>query len=127
MDSKMLNAFSVLMAEDTDDETGQVLQGMDTLPPVLRRYVREDNRWFQQELREWEEQFCQVSQEELSVPSAHSNTSSDKIISENTHPNLETTPELNQDHALEATEEPDMKLAQEPYQKSEGQLLFSSR
>uniref|UniRef100_A0A8C2KLC5 Ubiquitin carboxyl-terminal hydrolase n=1 Tax=Cyprinus carpio TaxID=7962 RepID=A0A8C2KLC5_CYPCA len=50
-----------LIAEDTDDETGQALKGMDSLPSILRRYVREDNRWFQQELREWEEQFCQIS------------------------------------------------------------------
>uniref|UniRef100_A0A672Z1T2 Ubiquitin carboxyl-terminal hydrolase n=1 Tax=Sphaeramia orbicularis TaxID=375764 RepID=A0A672Z1T2_9TELE len=50
-----------LITEDTDDETGQVLHGMDTLPPVLRRYVQEDNRWFQQELSEWEEQFCQTA------------------------------------------------------------------
>uniref|UniRef100_A0A673KB43 Ubiquitin carboxyl-terminal hydrolase n=1 Tax=Sinocyclocheilus rhinocerous TaxID=307959 RepID=A0A673KB43_9TELE len=49
-----------LIAEDTDNETGQVLKGMDSLPSILRRYVREDNRWFQQELREWEEQFCQA-------------------------------------------------------------------
>ncbi|XP_037323560.2 ubiquitin carboxyl-terminal hydrolase 28 isoform X2 [Pungitius pungitius] len=50
-----------LIAEDTDDETGQVLHGMDSLPSVLRRYVHEDNRWFQQELSEWEEQFCQTA------------------------------------------------------------------
>lgn len=34
---------------------------MDSLPPVLRRYVHEDNRWFQQELSEWEEQFSQTA------------------------------------------------------------------
>ncbi|XP_061608028.1 ubiquitin carboxyl-terminal hydrolase 28 isoform X2 [Phyllopteryx taeniolatus] len=50
-----------LINEDTDDETGQVLHGMDSLPPVLRRYVHQDNRWFQQELSEWEEQLCQAS------------------------------------------------------------------
>ncbi|XP_063752011.1 ubiquitin carboxyl-terminal hydrolase 28 isoform X2 [Eleginops maclovinus] len=50
-----------LTTEATDDETGQVLHGMDSLPPVLRRYVNEDNRWFQQELSEWEEQFCQTA------------------------------------------------------------------
>lgn len=50
-----------LITEDTDDETGQPLVGMDSLPPVLRRYVHEDNRWFQQELSEWEEQFCQAA------------------------------------------------------------------
>uniref|UniRef100_A0A8D3DVF7 ubiquitinyl hydrolase 1 n=1 Tax=Scophthalmus maximus TaxID=52904 RepID=A0A8D3DVF7_SCOMX len=50
-----------LITEDTDNETGQVLHGMDSLPPVLRRYVNEDNRWFQQELSEWEEQFCKTA------------------------------------------------------------------
>lgn len=47
--------------DDTDDETGQVLHGLDSLPSVLRRYVSEDNRWFQQELSEWEEQICQAA------------------------------------------------------------------
>ncbi|CAL8364578.1 unnamed protein product [Lota lota] len=51
-----------LIAEDTDDETGQVLRGMDSLPPVLRHYVHADNCWFQQEINEWEEQFCRSQQ-----------------------------------------------------------------
>ncbi|KAK5887245.1 hypothetical protein CesoFtcFv8_015866 [Champsocephalus esox] len=50
-----------LTTEATDDETGQVLHGIESLPPALRRYVSEDNRWFQQELSEWEEQFCQTA------------------------------------------------------------------
>ncbi|XP_028322029.1 ubiquitin carboxyl-terminal hydrolase 28 isoform X2 [Gouania willdenowi] len=59
-----------LITEDTDNETGQVLRGMDSLPPVLRRFVHEDNRWFQQELSEWQEQFCQTAtaQEESAAP-----------------------------------------------------------
>ncbi|KAK5606018.1 hypothetical protein CRENBAI_001969 [Crenichthys baileyi] len=59
-----------LITEDKDDETGQVLHGMDSLPAALRRYVQEDNRWFQQELSEWEEQFCQTAtpQEESVTP-----------------------------------------------------------
>ncbi|XP_077448905.1 ubiquitin carboxyl-terminal hydrolase 28 [Stigmatopora argus] len=50
-----------LIAEHTDKETGQVLRGVDSLPPVLRRYVQQDNGWFQQELSEWEEQLCQAA------------------------------------------------------------------
>uniref|UniRef100_A0A674A1I8 ubiquitinyl hydrolase 1 n=1 Tax=Salmo trutta TaxID=8032 RepID=A0A674A1I8_SALTR len=61
-----------LIAEDTDDETGQVMQGMDSLPPILGHYVREDNRWFQQELREWEEQCYQPPQQEPAAPTAAS-------------------------------------------------------
>uniref|UniRef100_A0A8D0D2R6 Ubiquitin carboxyl-terminal hydrolase n=1 Tax=Sander lucioperca TaxID=283035 RepID=A0A8D0D2R6_SANLU len=57
----------------TDNETGQVLNGMDSLPSILRRYVHEDNRWFQQELSEWEEQFCQTAAPQgESTPSAQS-------------------------------------------------------
>lgn len=52
---------SLRCPDDTDDETGQVLHGLDSLPTVLRRYVSEDNRWFQQELSEWEEQICQTA------------------------------------------------------------------
>uniref|UniRef100_A0AAR2IPS3 Ubiquitin carboxyl-terminal hydrolase n=1 Tax=Pygocentrus nattereri TaxID=42514 RepID=A0AAR2IPS3_PYGNA len=93
-----------LIAEDTDDETGQVLQGMDSLPPILRRYVREDNRWFQQELREWEEQFCQASQEEPSAPSEHNNVNSEEPSTEPQHPKPEPTPESNQEQSHEAAE-----------------------
>uniref|UniRef100_A0A8C7L1Q5 Ubiquitin carboxyl-terminal hydrolase n=1 Tax=Oncorhynchus kisutch TaxID=8019 RepID=A0A8C7L1Q5_ONCKI len=63
-----------LIAEDTDDETGQVMQGMDSLPPILGRYVRQDNHWFQQELREWEEQLYQPPQQEPAAPTAASTT-----------------------------------------------------
>ncbi|XP_071195114.1 ubiquitin carboxyl-terminal hydrolase 28-like isoform X9 [Salvelinus alpinus] len=59
-----------LITEDTDDETGQVMRAMDSLPPILRQYVREDNRWFQQELKEWEDQFCQQPQVEPVSPTA---------------------------------------------------------
>uniref|UniRef100_A0A1A8MBF6 Ubiquitin carboxyl-terminal hydrolase 25 n=1 Tax=Nothobranchius pienaari TaxID=704102 RepID=A0A1A8MBF6_9TELE len=66
-----------LITEDTDDETGQVLRNMDSLPPVLRRFVQEDNRWFQQELSEWEGQFCQTATpQEESTSSAESPNSS---------------------------------------------------
>uniref|UniRef100_A0A8C7RNT8 Ubiquitin carboxyl-terminal hydrolase n=1 Tax=Oncorhynchus mykiss TaxID=8022 RepID=A0A8C7RNT8_ONCMY len=63
-----------LITEDTDDETGQVMQAMDSLPPILRQYVREDNRWFQQELKEWEDQFCQQPQEDPVSPTAAAQT-----------------------------------------------------
>uniref|UniRef100_A0AAR2IT47 Ubiquitin carboxyl-terminal hydrolase n=1 Tax=Pygocentrus nattereri TaxID=42514 RepID=A0AAR2IT47_PYGNA len=113
-----------LIAEDTDDETGQVLQGMDSLPPILRRYVREDNRWFQQELREWEEQFCQASQEEPSAPSEHNNVNSEEPSTEPQHPKPEPTPESNQEQSHEAAEGAVAEPVQEPVQKSEGQLLL---
>ncbi|XP_066501252.1 ubiquitin carboxyl-terminal hydrolase 28 [Hoplias malabaricus] len=108
-----------LILEDTDDETGQALQGMDSLPPILRRYVREDNRWFQQELREWEEQFCQASQEVPPVPSAPDNTNREEPSSEPQHSKPDMTQDLNQEPAQEATKEAVEEPAQEPVQKSE--------
>lgn len=58
-----------------------MLRGIDSLPPLLRRYVHEDNRWFQQELSEWEEQFCQTAapQGESTASAEPPTTSSDNI------------------------------------------------
>ncbi|XP_026860252.2 ubiquitin carboxyl-terminal hydrolase 28 [Electrophorus electricus] len=114
-----------LIAEDTDDETGQVLQGMDSLPSILRRYVREDNHWFQQELKEWEEQFCQVPPEGASVPTAHASISGEEPTSKPQHLKAEAplkaepTPEPDQEHAQVAIEEPVLEPAQKPAQDSE--------
>uniref|UniRef100_A0A8C2KP16 Ubiquitin carboxyl-terminal hydrolase n=1 Tax=Cyprinus carpio TaxID=7962 RepID=A0A8C2KP16_CYPCA len=87
-----------LIAEDTDDETGQALKGMDSLPSILRRYVREDNRWFQQELREWEEQFCQAQCEEVHIEKP--------IPEEPQNPEQEPKPEPVQEQTNEVSEGP---------------------
>lgn len=43
-----------LFAEEFDKETGQVLCGMDKLPPDLRQYVKDDNDLFEKEIKEWD-------------------------------------------------------------------------
>lgn len=111
------------MAEHTDNETGQVLQGMDSLPPILKRYVREDNRWFEQQLREWEGQFHQVSKEQPQVHIAEDPTSKEENTSEPERPNAEPEKE----HGHEKPEELTPEAEQEPVQDSEGQLLFQTR
>uniref|UniRef100_A0A672SAF1 Ubiquitin carboxyl-terminal hydrolase n=1 Tax=Sinocyclocheilus grahami TaxID=75366 RepID=A0A672SAF1_SINGR len=78
-----------LIAEDTDNETGQVLKGMDSLPSILRRYVREDNRWFQQELREWEEQFSIQLKNTLRLNTPNGATSQFSYIQIIIHINLD--------------------------------------
>ncbi|XP_037543742.1 ubiquitin carboxyl-terminal hydrolase 28 isoform X2 [Nematolebias whitei] len=93
-----------LITEDTDDETGQVLHGMDSLPPVLRRYVQEDNRWFQQELSEWEEQFCQTA-----TPQEESTTTAEPPSF-----SLQQTPVEPAPQSGLATEELDQGAALEP-------------
>uniref|UniRef100_A0A8C8F5W0 Ubiquitin carboxyl-terminal hydrolase n=1 Tax=Oncorhynchus tshawytscha TaxID=74940 RepID=A0A8C8F5W0_ONCTS len=82
-----------LIAEDTDDETGQVMQGMDSLPPILGRYVRQDNHWFQQELREWEEQLYQPPQQEPAAPTAASTSTRAQTAAVTHDPSTEFTTE----------------------------------
>uniref|UniRef100_A0A669B4V3 Ubiquitin carboxyl-terminal hydrolase n=1 Tax=Oreochromis niloticus TaxID=8128 RepID=A0A669B4V3_ORENI len=102
-----------LITEDTDDETGQVLHGMDSLPPILRRYVHEDNRWFQQELSEWEEQFCQTAtpQEESTASAEPTSPSLDNIQQSPVEPAPQSGP---------STEEVDEGVAPEQIFDKEG-------
>ncbi|XP_039549635.1 ubiquitin carboxyl-terminal hydrolase 28 isoform X2 [Pimephales promelas] len=104
-----------LIAEDTDVETGQVLKGMDPLPAILKRYVREDNRWFQQELREWEEQFCQAQREEAQVQT-HTSTNTEEHVPEEPQ-NLVQEPAQQQTN--EVSEEPPPDSTPTPAKESE--------
>ncbi|XP_073473163.1 ubiquitin carboxyl-terminal hydrolase 25 isoform X3 [Aquarana catesbeiana] len=57
-----------LIQEEYDKETGQVLSGMDTLPPDLKEFVKEDNRRFEKELEEWnKEQLRKAEQEKMLI------------------------------------------------------------
>uniref|UniRef100_A0A8C8F4B8 Ubiquitin carboxyl-terminal hydrolase n=1 Tax=Oncorhynchus tshawytscha TaxID=74940 RepID=A0A8C8F4B8_ONCTS len=108
-----------LIAEDTDDETGQVMQGMDSLPPILGRYVRQDNHWFQQELREWEEQLYQPPQQEPAAPTAAS--TSTRVPSKKKDESAEPVPQPGpaQEPTGEQGQEPEAELAafQEEYSR----------
>ncbi|XP_030060077.1 ubiquitin carboxyl-terminal hydrolase 25 isoform X2 [Microcaecilia unicolor] len=58
-----------LIQEEFDKETGQVLNGMDDLPPDLKNYVKEDNRRFEKELEEWDaDQARKAQQEKMMIP-----------------------------------------------------------
>ncbi|XP_061754141.1 ubiquitin carboxyl-terminal hydrolase 25 isoform X1 [Nerophis ophidion] len=43
-----------LIEEEFDKETGQILSGMDKLPPDLKQYVKEDNELLAKEIEEWD-------------------------------------------------------------------------
>lgn len=110
--------------DDTDDETGQVLRGLDSLPPVLRRYVHEDNHWFQQELSEWEEQICQTA-----APQGESTASAEPPDTrvDHTHlPPVAQSPELGP-----STEEPVQNASSEtppePEPDPENELKFREK
>ncbi|XP_075710617.1 ubiquitin carboxyl-terminal hydrolase 25 isoform X3 [Rhinoderma darwinii] len=57
-----------LIQEEYDKETGQVVAGMDTLPPDLKEFVKGDNRRFEKELEEWDkEQLRKAEQEKMLI------------------------------------------------------------
>nr|XP_019952865.1 PREDICTED: ubiquitin carboxyl-terminal hydrolase 28 isoform X4 [Paralichthys olivaceus] len=101
---------------DTDDETGQMLHGMDSLPPVLRRYVHEDNRWFQQELSEWEEQFCQTAapQGETTASPEIPNPGPDNVQPTAVEPAPQSGPSTEEEEDQGAAEEPDPEAEKDP-------------
>ncbi|XP_068456053.1 ubiquitin carboxyl-terminal hydrolase 25 isoform X4 [Clinocottus analis] len=60
-----------LIEEEFDKETGQILSGMDKLPPDLKQYVREDNELFEKEVQEWDAlQVRKAQQEKLALAAA---------------------------------------------------------
>lgn len=87
---------------------------MDSLPPILRRYVHEDNRWFQQELSEWEEQYCQTA-----TPQEESPASSEppKPSADNTH----QAPVEQAPQSGPSTEEQDQRASSEPQPETEAE------
>ncbi|XP_029374851.1 ubiquitin carboxyl-terminal hydrolase 25 isoform X7 [Echeneis naucrates] len=60
-----------LIEEEFDKETGQILSGMDKLPPDLKQYVKEDNELFDKEIEEWDTlQTRKAQQEKLALTAA---------------------------------------------------------
>ncbi|XP_016897379.1 ubiquitin carboxyl-terminal hydrolase 25 isoform X7 [Cynoglossus semilaevis] len=53
-----------LIEEEFDKETGQILSGMDKLPPDLKHYVKEDNELFDKEVQEWDIMQARKNQQE---------------------------------------------------------------
>ena len=63
--------FFIVFAEEFDKETGQILSGMDKLPPDLKQYVKEDNELFDKEIHEWDTlQARKAQQEKLALAAA---------------------------------------------------------
>lgn len=105
--------FSFLFAEEFDKETGQILSGMDKLPPDLKHYVKEDNELFDKEMEEWDAlQARKAQQEKLALAAAAaaaaaSATSSNSTSSSSPQPmSIESSPPDNsgQGHSSQNTE-----------------------
>ncbi|XP_056591831.1 ubiquitin carboxyl-terminal hydrolase 25 isoform X7 [Triplophysa dalaica] len=62
-----------LIEEEFDKETGQMLSGLDKLPPDLKEYVEVDNKLFEREMEEWNAlQARKLQQEKLALAAASS-------------------------------------------------------
>uniref|UniRef100_A0A673A8Q0 Ubiquitin carboxyl-terminal hydrolase 25 n=1 Tax=Sphaeramia orbicularis TaxID=375764 RepID=A0A673A8Q0_9TELE len=57
-----------LIEEEFDKETGQILSGLDKLPPDLKQYVKEDNELFDKEIEEWDSLQARKAQQEKLHP-----------------------------------------------------------
>lgn len=60
-----------LIQEEFDKETGQMLSGLDKLPPDLKVFVEADNKLFEREMEEWDAlQARKLQQEKLALAAA---------------------------------------------------------
>ncbi|XP_053242482.1 ubiquitin carboxyl-terminal hydrolase 25 isoform X4 [Podarcis raffonei] len=56
-----------LIQEEFNKETGLMVVGMETLPPDLRDYVKEDNKRFEKELEDWDAQIALKAQQDKTL------------------------------------------------------------
>ncbi|XP_064837747.1 ubiquitin carboxyl-terminal hydrolase 25-like isoform X3 [Oncorhynchus masou masou] len=71
-----------LIEEEFNKETGQMLSGLDKLPPDLKAYVKEDNGLFDKEMEEWNTlQARKAQQEKLALAVANAATA---VVAETT-------------------------------------------
>lgn len=111
---QFLYAVVVLFTEEFDKETGQILSGMDKLPPDLKHYVKEDNELFDKEMEEWDAlQARKAQQEKLALAAAAAAAASASAASSNSTSSsspqpmsIESSPPDNtgQGHSSQSTE-----------------------
>ncbi|KAM3836809.1 ubiquitin carboxyl-terminal hydrolase 25 isoform 6-T6 [Vipera latastei] len=58
----------LFIQEEFNKETGHMIVGLDTLPPDLKDFVKEDNKRFEKELEEWDAQVSLKAQQEKISP-----------------------------------------------------------
>uniref|UniRef100_A0A8C3G257 Ubiquitin carboxyl-terminal hydrolase n=1 Tax=Cyclopterus lumpus TaxID=8103 RepID=A0A8C3G257_CYCLU len=75
-----------LIEEEFDKETGQILSGIDKLPPDLKQYVREDNELFDKEVEEWDSLQVRKAQQEKLVLAAAAAAAASSISTSSSSP-----------------------------------------
>uniref|UniRef100_A0A671WNY3 Ubiquitin carboxyl-terminal hydrolase 25 n=1 Tax=Sparus aurata TaxID=8175 RepID=A0A671WNY3_SPAAU len=112
-----------LIEEEFDKETGQILSGMDKLPPDLKQFVKEDNELFDKEIEEWDAlQARKAQQEKLALAAPMSIESSPP---DNQDPEYMEQPSPTNDskHLQEDTERAISRAAAEQEERSPEALL----
>uniref|UniRef100_A0A8C1ZGW6 Ubiquitin carboxyl-terminal hydrolase 25 n=1 Tax=Cyprinus carpio TaxID=7962 RepID=A0A8C1ZGW6_CYPCA len=110
-----------LIEEEFDKETGQMLSGLDKLPPDLKEYVEADNKLFEREMEEWDAlQARKLQQEKLALAAA-----SEPFTSSQHDPEYmeHQSPTGDSKHLQEDTERAISKAAAEHDEKSPEALL----
>uniref|UniRef100_A0A8C2ZLS2 Ubiquitin carboxyl-terminal hydrolase n=1 Tax=Cyclopterus lumpus TaxID=8103 RepID=A0A8C2ZLS2_CYCLU len=119
-----------LIEEEFDKETGQILSGIDKLPPDLKQYVREDNELFDKEVEEWDSlQVRKAQQEKLvlaaAAAAAASRTSHPAPCSEPEYME-QPSPTNDSKHLQEDTERAISRAAAEQEERSPEALLTAA-
>ncbi|XP_043085227.1 ubiquitin carboxyl-terminal hydrolase 25 isoform X2 [Puntigrus tetrazona] len=126
-----------LIEEEFDKETGQMLSGLDKLPPDLKEYVEADNKLFEREMEEWDAlQARKLQQEKLALAAASvaaQPMSTEPCPQDNTAPQHDPeymeqqSPTGDSKHLQEDTERAISKAAAEHDEKSPEALLNTSQ
>uniref|UniRef100_A0A3Q2NX53 Ubiquitin carboxyl-terminal hydrolase 25 n=1 Tax=Fundulus heteroclitus TaxID=8078 RepID=A0A3Q2NX53_FUNHE len=114
-----------LIEEEFDKETGQILSGMDKLPPDLKQYVKEDNEQFDKEIEEWDAmQARKAQQEKLALAAAAAAASAAPSIPQQDPEYLEQPSPTNDfKHLQEDTERAISRAAAEQEERNPEVLL----
>ncbi|XP_073730562.1 ubiquitin carboxyl-terminal hydrolase 25 isoform X1 [Misgurnus anguillicaudatus] len=136
----MSPAANALISEDFDKETGQMLNGLDKLPPDLKEYVEADNKLFEKEMEDWDAlQARKLQQEKLALAAAAANVAvqpmntepcpTDDTAAPQQDPEYmeQQSPSGDSKHLQEETERAISKAAAEHDEKSPEVLLNTSQ
>uniref|UniRef100_A0A8C4EFG7 Ubiquitin carboxyl-terminal hydrolase 25 n=1 Tax=Dicentrarchus labrax TaxID=13489 RepID=A0A8C4EFG7_DICLA len=113
-----------LIEEEFDKETGQILSGMDKLPPDLKHFVREDNELFDKEIEEWDAlQARKAQQEKLALATAAAAASAASMPQQDPEYMEQPSPTNDSKHLQEDTERAISRAAAEQEERSPEALL----
>ncbi|XP_033954380.1 ubiquitin carboxyl-terminal hydrolase 25 isoform X4 [Pseudochaenichthys georgianus] len=116
-----------LIEEEFDKETGQILSGMDKLPPDLKQYVKGDNEMFEKEILEWDTLQARKAQQEkqalaaalaAAAAAAASSTSSPQPMSIESSPPDNSAPQQDPEYMEQPSPTNDSKQLQEDTERA---------